>query len=327
MTRLEPTKETIKKLFGLSNCQCAFPNCNQKLIISSGVIGEICHIEAAETGGPRYNLHSDDEQRRSFDNFLLLCPTHHTVIDTDEKKYTVEVLRKMKRKHEQNHRKTFNVSDPQINAIAKKFMMQVNVIDSSVKIDGGIINSTINISPQNEIKVLKTKSLESNKFELNNEIEIILKKIGKEKISILLQESKSIAMKTKDKQMQEWIQNELEGYVSSFTTAKVRDDIPKEIPDCRRIFSKLMVDFGTNGINEFKKGMVMVRDIKNIEDSLEKFKKGVNVQMWVQHTFDKDVPLLAGKTGNLLIPEDQLQQIITCTEQRLSKFLESHIVF
>lgn len=64
------------------------------------VIGEICHIEADQPGGPRYNPALSDEARRDFDNLILLCANHHTVIDDDDESYPVERPKKMKRDHE-----------------------------------------------------------------------------------------------------------------------------------------------------------------------------------------------------------------------------------
>ncbi|MBD1430607.1 ABC-three component system protein [Sphingobacterium litopenaei] len=95
------TELTIKKLYALSGNQCAFPDCSQSIFDHNGQpnISNICHIEAAEQGGQRYNPNSDDDYRRSFDNLILLCPNHHKITD-DVKKYTVAVLRDMKRQHE-----------------------------------------------------------------------------------------------------------------------------------------------------------------------------------------------------------------------------------
>ncbi len=60
---------------------------------------EICHIEAAEENGERWNPSMTDEERRHFSNLVLLCPNHHVETD-DVKKYTVEVLKEMKSNHE-----------------------------------------------------------------------------------------------------------------------------------------------------------------------------------------------------------------------------------
>jgi hypothetical protein len=75
------------------------------------VIGEICHIEAAEPGGARYNSQQTDEERRSFENLMLLCPTHHKIID-NVTMYSPEVLRQMKVNHESRFKgRPFLVSD------------------------------------------------------------------------------------------------------------------------------------------------------------------------------------------------------------------------
>lgn len=60
---------------------------------------EVCHIEAAEENGERWNPNMTDEERRHFSNLILLCPNHH-VETNDVKKYTVEILKDMKSKHE-----------------------------------------------------------------------------------------------------------------------------------------------------------------------------------------------------------------------------------
>ncbi|GHC99895.1 hypothetical protein GCM10019060_33000 [Novosphingobium pokkalii] len=67
------------------------------------MIGRICHIEAALPDGKRFNDAMSNEERRSYDNLLLLCGDHHTVIDDDEGCYSVAQLRLMKQRHEARH--------------------------------------------------------------------------------------------------------------------------------------------------------------------------------------------------------------------------------
>ncbi|KAA6302936.1 MAG: hypothetical protein EZS26_000831 [Candidatus Ordinivivax streblomastigis] len=95
------TDTTIKRLYALSGNQCAFPNCREKFVNSDNEtnISNICHIEAAEQGGQRYNPNSNDDYRRSYDNLILLCANHHKVTD-DVSAYSVSILREMKRNHE-----------------------------------------------------------------------------------------------------------------------------------------------------------------------------------------------------------------------------------
>lgn len=103
-THLEPTQKTVKQLFALSGNLCACPGCNAKLVKSDGsVIAQICHIEAKKKGGERYNPNQTDEERRSFDNLILLCANCHLVTDNVEE-YPVEKLKKMKKQHEDKYR-------------------------------------------------------------------------------------------------------------------------------------------------------------------------------------------------------------------------------
>ena len=100
MARLSPKAETVRALFARSGNQCAFPGCTQPLISDRNkFIGQICHIEAALPGGERYNPTQSDEERRAYDNLLLLCYPHH-VETNDLDGYQVERLRKFKVDHE-----------------------------------------------------------------------------------------------------------------------------------------------------------------------------------------------------------------------------------
>ena len=74
-------------------------------------MGQICHIEAANAGGQRFNPNSNDEERRGYDNLLLLCYRHHKETD-DISDYDTKVLRDMKYQHESRHgEKPFKVNE------------------------------------------------------------------------------------------------------------------------------------------------------------------------------------------------------------------------
>ncbi|WP_440874306.1 hypothetical protein [Thalassotalea sp. PLHSN55] len=101
MARLAPKTNTLRALFARSGNQCAFPGCTQPIMNNKNkFIGQVCHIEAAMTGGERFNEESDDEFRRSYENLLILCYPHH--IETDDvKEYPAERLIQIKNEHEQ----------------------------------------------------------------------------------------------------------------------------------------------------------------------------------------------------------------------------------
>ena len=55
MARLTPTIQTIRALLSRTGNECFFPGCNHRFIDEDHLfIGQICHIEAAVPGGPRY---------------------------------------------------------------------------------------------------------------------------------------------------------------------------------------------------------------------------------------------------------------------------------
>jgi hypothetical protein len=98
--RLAPKHRALRALFLKSGNVCAFPGCESLMTNANGdFIGQVCHIEAAEAGGPRFNPNKTDEERRSVENLILLCYRHH-VETSDVDSYPVDRLLKMKTSHE-----------------------------------------------------------------------------------------------------------------------------------------------------------------------------------------------------------------------------------
>lgn len=129
MTRLQPTQSTVKKLFGLSGNVCAVPECKNRLIENGVVLGEICHIEAAELKGPRYNENSNDEYRRSFQNLMLLCEKCHKKVDAEQnvKQYPTTLLTLWKKEHEDRFQENeFKISDDLVKKSLEIFLANNN---------------------------------------------------------------------------------------------------------------------------------------------------------------------------------------------------------
>jgi hypothetical protein len=90
------------------NFLCSYPECRCLTVSSSqegnnkfSSIGEAAHICANSKGGKRYDKSMSSKERKSVDNCIWLCKTHARLIDTDENKYTVEVLRQWKKDTEE----------------------------------------------------------------------------------------------------------------------------------------------------------------------------------------------------------------------------------
>ena len=101
----EKTKCTAAKRVGY---RCSFKGCNRPTVGASlenknkaSSIGVAAHICAAAPGGPRYDATMTPEERKDISNCIWMCQTHAHLIDTDERKYTVELLRKWKSEAEQ----------------------------------------------------------------------------------------------------------------------------------------------------------------------------------------------------------------------------------
>jgi len=91
------SQKTIKCLFAISGNQCAFPGCDEILCDDSGnVFGEICHIKASRKGGARYDPIQTAKERNAVENLILLCPTHHKLVDLKPDQFTAESLIAMK---------------------------------------------------------------------------------------------------------------------------------------------------------------------------------------------------------------------------------------
>lgn len=91
----------IKILWGRAANRCAFPNCRIELTPDGrSVLGEIAHIVAMSPSGPRGNNELSPDDRDDYSNLLLLCPTHHALVDSNPGEWTVDKLKLMKLEHE-----------------------------------------------------------------------------------------------------------------------------------------------------------------------------------------------------------------------------------
>ncbi len=104
---------TKKKLFALSGNQCCYPGCNERVykLEDEALLGEICHIKAVNPTGARYDPELPEEQVNTYDNLIILCPNHHTIIDKNEGKYSAQILKSWKEEHESKFYDNANLFD------------------------------------------------------------------------------------------------------------------------------------------------------------------------------------------------------------------------
>ena len=114
MARQQPTLDTLRALFARSGNRCSFPGCDHRLVNETNhFIGQICHIQAANPRGQRYNPDQTDDERRAYDNLILLCYPHH-VETNDVSLYPVRKLMEIKHVHESSYSKESYVVDESV---------------------------------------------------------------------------------------------------------------------------------------------------------------------------------------------------------------------
>lgn len=65
-------------------------------------LGEMAHICGERPGSNRHDVNQTDAERDDYKNLILLCPTHHTLIDKRENEahFSIEHIHEMKSNHE-----------------------------------------------------------------------------------------------------------------------------------------------------------------------------------------------------------------------------------
>ncbi len=105
MSKTRIPASTKRDLWFAAHGRCEFRGCNKRLNISGASmdqcnISNYAHIIADSEDGPR-GCKKSQELAKSSDNLILLCPECHKLVDNEgAKKYTVEILKEMKREHE-----------------------------------------------------------------------------------------------------------------------------------------------------------------------------------------------------------------------------------
>lgn len=105
------TSRDQKLLWTRARNLCSFAGCRQlltedQLDATTGeafptVVGEEAHIRSASPNGPRFDPDYPIEKVESYENRILLCPAHHTMVDAQQGQgYTAGDLVELKKRHE-----------------------------------------------------------------------------------------------------------------------------------------------------------------------------------------------------------------------------------
>jgi hypothetical protein len=143
----EPTSKTKKALFSLAGNTCAFPDCSTVNYDprADTLFGEIAHIRAQQSGGPRYDAAFGEVH--SLANLIVLCGVHHKLIDDHPDEFTVDRLVAMKSAHEEG---SAEISGAMVDRIVGKLeASHPGMVTISINQQGGqTANVIANIGPQ-----------------------------------------------------------------------------------------------------------------------------------------------------------------------------------
>ena len=103
----------IKILCTKSGNRCALPDCRQILVVEgnkndpASLVAQMAHIKGEKPGkenkssSARYDETMTEIERNSYENLILVCPSCHKKIDDQPNTYTVELLHRTKKEHEE----------------------------------------------------------------------------------------------------------------------------------------------------------------------------------------------------------------------------------
>lgn len=98
------SQKDIKLLWGRAASRCSICRIelsqDKQSTNSSFPVGEQAHIVAEQDNGPRGSSILSVEERNSYHNLVLLCPTHHEIIDKNVEDFPIEKIHILKSRHE-----------------------------------------------------------------------------------------------------------------------------------------------------------------------------------------------------------------------------------
>jgi hypothetical protein len=143
----------IKLLWGLAAARCSFADCRARLVEDASdqdgevVLGKIAHIVAHSPGGPRADPLYPASDLDKYPNLILLCGTHHDVVDGQSSTYSVATLQAMKTEHERW------VAERLTEEVANLSFVQLEMVTSSIlKSPAGQLSDLALVPPEAKIE-------------------------------------------------------------------------------------------------------------------------------------------------------------------------------
>lgn len=142
----------VRTLWTRARNQCAFPGCPQTLTVDAvdaatgeayvSVVGQQAHIRSPKKDGPRHDPSYPADKLDSYANLILLCPTHHDLIDDQGGAgYTVADLEKMRRDHERQLDRAEHINKVVLSYVSERYEFDDKVLFEQVDLNGPSVDS------------------------------------------------------------------------------------------------------------------------------------------------------------------------------------------
>jgi hypothetical protein len=145
-------EKDIKILWGRAAGRCSHPKCLVELTSSldneNYNIGEMAHIIGRRPTGPR-GISCGGEN--TYDNLILLCPTHHTLVDKAPETYTIEILQRWKEQHEKRINDAYKTEKFDTFDGLRRFVTRILIANKEIINTFGPISDTAQRDPESNL--------------------------------------------------------------------------------------------------------------------------------------------------------------------------------
>ena len=242
---------TIKKLYSRAGNICSHQDCDQQLITDDGTnVSDISHIEGGEPGSPRYNPELALEQLNDYENLIVMCKIHNKIIDSDEKTYTVEYLKDMKKKHEESMKdKEYQISDEEVVKIIQTEQEQINIqtgTGTQIVAQGKNVTQNVGITSMVDVEHLFGILFKQNSLQIKEESQLIAKESAEKYCKTFIEKANS--------------------QLSTEDIKKMSD------PDVQYVLTKSIIESGRRDEDDLREhlSMLMVERIKHSDQNLKR---------------------------------------------------------